>query len=166
MSRTGSTGVIAVRYVPTVASATLATVTAAEITAGIDLTPALMRDGLSTPLEGNTINVAGANSRYNSTASGSYGGQPIMLKLFRDNSPAADNAYTTLTRQTKGFLIIRRFGGATGTSGDAFVAAQKVEIWPIEVLERAMMDIALDEPQAFTVKMAVPNEPNENATVS
>src|SRR5690349_19218278 len=110
MGRIASTGVIRVQYVPTIASQTAPTT--AELTAGVDLTPWLTRAGLSTPSDGSTIDVAGANDRYNSTASGSYGGQPIKLTLLRDSVSGSDTAYSTLPRQTKGFLVIRRFGGA------------------------------------------------------
>lgn len=164
MGRIASTGVIRVQYVPTIASQAAPTTT--ELSAGVDLTPWLTRSGLSSPSDGSTIDVAGANDRYNSTASGSYGGQPIKLTLLRDSTGGSDTAWTTLPRQTKGFIVIRRFGGATQSSSDAFVAAQKVEVWPIDVLSRTMMDIADNEAQKFEVQCAVPTPPNDNATVA
>jgi hypothetical protein len=164
MSRIASTGVIALKFVPTIGSKTAPTV--AEIAAGTDLTALLTRDGLTTPSDGSTIDVAGANDRYNATASGSYGGQPITAKFFRDTVTGTDTAWTTLPRQTTGYLVIRRFGGSTNSSGDAFAAAQKVEVWPIDVLSRTMLPIADNEAQKFEVQCAVPSAPEQNATVA
>lgn len=164
MSRIASTGVIAAKFVPTIAS--IAAPTTAEITAGTDLTPLLTRDGLTTPSDGSTIDVAGANNRYNATASGSYGGQPITIKMFRDTVSGTDLGWTTLPRQTQGYLVIRRFGGTTNSSGDAFASGQKVEVWPIDVLSRTMLPIADNEAQKFEVQCAVPSAPNDNATVA
>lgn len=164
MSRIASTGVIAVKFVPTIGNPAAPTV--AEIGAGVDLTPWLTRDGLSTPLDGSTIDVAGANSRYNATASGSYGGQPITLKFFRDSDSGDDTAWATLPRQTQGYLVIRRFGGSTSSSDDAFAATQDVEVWPIDVLSRTNTPIADNEAQKFEVSCAVPSEPVEDAVVA
>jgi hypothetical protein len=160
MSRSASTGVVKVQHVPTIANKAAPTV--AELGAGTDLTPFLTRDGLTTPSDGSTIDVAGLDSRYNSTASGSYGGQPISLKMFRDSVSADDDGWTALPRQTAGYLVIRRFGGSTV----AFAAAQKVEVWPIDVLSRTMMATADNEAQKFEVQAAVPTEPNLDATVA
>lgn len=164
MGRIASTGVIRLQYVPTIASAAAPTV--AELTTGVDLTPWMTRDGLNTPLDGSTIDVAGANNRYNSTASGSYGGQPVTAKFFRDSVSASDTAWSTLPPQTQGYLVVRRFGGATNSSSDAFVAAQKVEVWPIDVLSRNPVAIADNEAQKFEVSCAVPTPPTMSATVA
>lgn len=160
MSRQGSTEIIRVYFVPTVASKTAPTV--AEINAGTDLTPFLTRDGLDTPLDGSTIDTAGANSRYNSTGRGSYGGQPLVVKMFRDSVPADDDAWTTLPAGTTGNLVVRRFGGST----TAFAAAQKVEVWPIEVSTRKPLPIADNEAQKFEAHLAVPTPPELDATVA
>lgn len=164
MARTGSTGVIAIVICPTLANP--AAPTLAEIAAGVDVTPWLTRDGLTTPLDGSTIDVAGANTRYNATASGSYGGQPISMRFFRDDDPDDDIAWDTLPRQTKAYAVVRRFGGATGSSDDPFLAAQKVESWPIDVLSRTNMPIADNEGQKFEVSAAVPGVPSEDAVVA
>lgn len=164
MSRTGSTGVIRVDYVATIAAQAAPTV--AELTAGVDLTPQMCRDGLDTPLDGSQVDVAGANDRYNATAAGTYGGQPVVYKGFRDKVFASDVAYATLPPGTTGFLVVRRMGGATGVSSDAYVAAQKVEVWPIEVMDRNPMPIADNEAQKFEAKMAVPKPPSMTAVVA
>lgn len=160
MSRQGSTEVIKVQFAPTVANKAAPTV--AELTAGTDLTPFLTRDGLDTPLEGSTIDTAGANSRYNSTGAGTYGGQPITLKMFRDSVAADDDAWSALPFGTTGYLVVRRFGG----SSTAFAASQVVEVWPIEVVTRKPLPIADNEAQKFEVSCAVPTPPEMDATVA
>jgi hypothetical protein len=157
MSRKNSTGVIEVRYVPTIASKSAPTV--AEITAGTDVTDFMTRDGLTTPQGGSTADASDAGSRYNSTVAGSYGGEPITMKFHRDSVSADDDAWTTFPRGTAGYLVVNRFGVA-------IAAAAKVEVWPIEVISREMMAIADNETQKFTVVCAVPSEPNDNAVVA
>ncbi len=164
MSATGSTGVIRLQYFPTCAN--IAAPTVAELNAGVDLTALMTRDGLDTPLDGSVIDVAGANSRYNATAPGTYGGQPIESIFKRDKVSASDTAWNTLPPGTTGFYGVRRFGGATGVSSDAFVAGQKIEVWPIEVVTRKPMRIAENDAQKCTVQCSVPTDPNLNATVA
>lgn len=160
MSRKGSTGEIKLQLVPTIADKDAPTV--AEINAGTDLTPFLTRDGLSTPMDGSTIDVAGANDRYNATAPGTYGGQPVTVKLFRESVAADDDAWAALPIGTDGYLVVRRFGG----SDVAFAAAQQVEVWPIDVISRNMLPIADNEAQKFEVACAVPTPPAQDAVVA
>lgn len=159
MARRGSTEEIKVAYVAAIATPAAPKVT--ELTAGIDLTPFLRRDGLSTPQSGSTVDASDLSSRQNKTAAGSYGAGPVEIRAFRDDTPASDTAYSTLAPGTEGFLAIRRFGG----SDVAFAAAQKVEIWPVEVISRAMADVADNDNQSFTVSLAVPGEIFEDVAV-
>jgi hypothetical protein len=164
MSRRGSTGVLSLHFVPTIVSKAAPSV--AEITAGVDLTGFLVRDGLATPFQGSTIPAATMADRYNATAPGSYGGQPITATFHRDDVTASDLAWTTLVEGTAGFLVVRRFGGATKSSTDAVVAAQRVEVWPISVISREMLPTADNELQRFQVSCAVPTPPARDAVVA
>lgn len=160
MARIGSTGVLELWYAPTIsdkASPTVAEVT----TAGEDLTGFLLRDGLSTPKSGSTIDVAGVDSRYNSTARGSFGGDPIQVTFFRDDT--TDTAWDTLTDTTDGYLVIFRFAPATA---GAPAASDKCEVWPIEVISREPQPIADNQAQRFTVTCAVPTPPELDATIA
>lgn len=157
MARTASTGVLRLRYVPSIANKAAPTV--AEINAGVNLTPWLLRDGLDTPQGGSTIDVAGVESRYNATQSGSYGGDPISATFFRDTVSGSDTAWATLPRGTAGYFVIGRFG-----LGPA--AGDRVEVWEINVISRAMVAIADNESQRFVASCAVPSEPNDSATVA
>lgn len=140
--------------------------TAAEVTAGVDLTPFLQRDGLKTPKKGNTVDIADISDPYNSTAPGTYGGDPITLGLFRDDT--TDTAWTTLLPVsastplgTSGAFVIRRFGG----SSTAIATSQKVEVWPVSVIS-AEVDDTGEKATAFTVTCAVTSPPNDRAVVA
>lgn len=163
MARVASTEVLRLQFVPTIASQAAPTV--AELTAGTDLTPWLTPDGLNTPLNGSTIDVQAANSRYKATAPGSFGGDPITAKFFRDDatSGGADTAYTTLPRLTTGYFVIRRMGP---TSATAFAAAQKVEVWPITVISSNPMATADNEAQKFEVSCSVQPAPSITGVVA
>ena len=162
MAREGSEENVRVWYVGPSGIANPAAPEDTEINAGVDLSPFLTRDGLDTPLKGNTRDASDITSLYNSTSAGTYGGDPITLVLYRDAVYADDDAYTTLTRGLTGFLVICRFFGA-GTGNIA--AAARVEVWPIEVLSREAMKTAQDENQKVTVTCAVPDPPNIDVAV-
>ncbi len=153
MARGQSTGNLRADFVPTIASMIAPTV--AELTAGTALGPFMPRDGLDTPQEGETADNSDITSRYNKTSRGNYGGQPITLTLFRDEVAADDDAWTALPRGTSGYVVVRRFGGST----TAWAASQKVEVFAIEVISRAMAPPAANENQRFVATCAVPQEP-------
>lgn len=164
MPRQLSTGNIRVVFAPSVAN--IAAPTAAEINAGVDLTPQMRRDGLKTPMAGSTVDTSDAASKYNKTGVGTFGGDAWSYQGYRDST--ADTAWnalpgpsTSLPDGTAGYLIIRRFGG----SSLAWAAAQKVEVAPVNVTARANDDIG-DNPYMFTAEFAVTGEPNLSATVA
>lgn len=157
MARKNSTGVLELHWAPTIADVTAPTVT--EIGAGVELTAWLTRDGLTTPQEGSTADAGDVSSRYNKTVSGSYGGQPLVMKFHRDSVAANDDAWDTLPRGTGGYIVINRFGVT-------IAAAAVVEVWPIDVISREMLPIADNETQKFQVTAAVPSEPADDAVVA
>lgn len=158
MARRGSTEVIRVAYVATIADTSAPTV--AELTAGVNLTPFMLRNGLSTPQTGSTVDTSDAASRQNTQAAGTYGGDNWSYRGYRDDG--TDTAWDTLEPGTEGFLVIRRFGG----SDAAFAAADKVEVAPIEVVSRSMNDTADNESQNFTASLAVTGQVKTDAVVA
>lgn len=164
MARKQFTGTGKLYVVPTIASATLAAVTIAEITAGTNLTPWLSRDGISERgAEGATVDVADATSMWDKTAAGTSGAG-LELTFFRDSLAADDDAWTALPQGTSGYFVIAPFG-FTGTAG-APAATDRIEVWPFEVSSRRNLAIAANEAQKFTVSCAIPNEPNVAAAVT
>jgi hypothetical protein len=82
--------------------------------------------------------------------------------FYRDDT--ADTAWNAFDRGDAGFFIISRFGGA-GT-GNKPVAADVVEVWPVQIVSKANSNLQNNTVQTFTVNCSIPQEPNENATVS
>lgn len=135
--------------------------TTAELNAGTFLTSYLGDGGISTPLDGSLVDTADMSSKYNKTIAGTYGGQPVTLEFFRDDT--ADDAWTALPRGTKTHIVIARFGLATpGT----FAVADVVDVWPIEVITRNPMDVVRNEAQKFTVECGVSNVPAEDYSIA
>lgn len=148
MARLGSTGNIRVWWVPTLAS--ISAPSAATITAGVDLTPALRRDGLTTPRSGATIDASDAASRQGKTAPGNIDPTMLTLKFHRDSVTGTDVQWTTLVEDTPGYIVVRRFGG----SSVAAAAAQKCEVYQGSIISREMQQIG-DETQNFVATMSV-----------
>ena len=135
--------------------------TASEIEAGVDATGFLR--SLSTPLEGSIVDISDVSSRFNKTASGTYGGQEVSAEFYRDDDQADDTMWNLLTRGVATNLVVARRGGS-GTGG-TIAADDYVDVWPVEVITRNPADYARNEPTGFTVQFAVPDEPIEDATV-
>ncbi len=156
MARLGSTGTIRVWWVPTLASLTAPS--AATITAGVDLTPQLRRDGLTTPRSGSTIDASDAASRVGKTAPGNIDPTVITLRFHRDSVTGTDTAWPTLVEDAAGHIVVRRFGG----SAVAAAAAQKGETYKGSVISREMQPIG-DETQNFMVQFSV-EDSSQDAT--
>jgi hypothetical protein len=147
-------------FVTTLSSTTAPTAT--QINAGVDLTPFLRRDGLSTPNSGSVIDIADAASQFNKTAPGTRGGDALTLNLYRESVAANDDAWDATAELTAGYIVVRRFGGSTvnATAGD------KVEVYTGTVISREMQQIGDNDPQRFNVMFSVESEPSMSATVA
>lgn len=159
MSRRGSTGELRVSFVPTITD--MSAPTAAQVTAGTDLSPFLTRDGVNTPNSASTTDISDLANRRNKRAPGTFGGDDWTLKLYRDSVAADDDAWALLVQDLEGYLVIRRFGG----SDVAIAAADKVEVAQITVISRVMDTPGADTPQTFTVVLAVADV-DDDATVA
>lgn len=160
MTKFVSDGIIQVHYVPTIADKTAPTL--AEITAGEDLTPFLR--SIDTPLEGNAVDAATAESAFNSTVRGTYGGQPVTGEFTRDNDPDDDTAWNTLPFGTEGYLVIARRGG-TGTDG-VLDTGDLVDVFPIDVTGRNPVAYGRNELARFSLQAAVPTPPEFDAEIA
>lgn len=160
MTKYVSDGVIQVRYAASISNQ--AVPTAVEWGAGTDLT-AYMR-ALDTPLEGSQVDAGTADSKYNSTVGGTYGGQPLTYEGTRDKTYASDNGWKTLPRGTTGFLLVARRGG-TGASS-ALQAGDRIDVWPIEVTSRNPLPYGRNELARFSASMAVPTPPSEDVALA
>jgi len=108
--------------------------TAAQLNAGNPIHQQMIGD-LVLPFEGSTTDAADMSSRFNATAAGDYGGSAGTFTIHKEKAYADDTVFTSLARDTTGYLAIAPRGLATpGT----FAAADRVDLWPITVLSRSV----------------------------
>ncbi|WP_329177804.1 phage tail tube protein [Streptomyces sp. NBC_01477] len=170
MPRYGTTGNIAVLFAETIVN--MAAPTVAELTAAVNLTHHMTRDGLKTPSTGNTIDAGDAGSRFNATAPGTYGGDAAEYTGHRDSKTAADLAWTTLEAGTSGFLVVARAGfhqnatSGLGSPDGTPTVADRCGVYPVTVISRAEADTADNETDKFTAQMAITATPVQDAVVA
>ena len=131
--------------------------TSTEINAGIDLVHFLADNGLDSPFDGSTIDTGDLGSRFNKTAPGTYGGQPLKLDGYRGKT--IDTFWDTLPRDTAGYIVTSR--GGTATRG-VFAIGDVVEVWPIEVISRNRVALARNAADRAIIECSVPEEPTED----
>ena len=161
MPRITPDGYSKVHFLPAVAS--LAAPTVAEFAAGDELTPFLTRTGLDTPEEGTDADSSSLASPRDFSVPATIGGD-IVGEFYRDDTPANDDAWTTLPRLTEGFLAVGRFGG-TGTD-NALQATDPVEIYPVRVSQRSSARLTGGETQRFVARFALSSDPDLAAVVT
>lgn len=163
MARYIPDGKLCVVYAPAVSDKSAPTVAEVE-TAGIHLTKFLRQ--LDTPIEGTVVDIPDPTSRYNKTARGVRGGDPINADWYRDEEVSSDEdlAWDTLTDSTDGFLIIRRADEQDTGTGE-LASGDIVEVWPIEVVTRSPKSYNRNEPDGFSTRAAVPTDPEFDAAV-
>lgn len=159
MSKFVSDGIIQLHYVDDLDNKNAPALS--EINAGVDLTGFMM--SLDTPLEGSVVGAATADSAYNSTVAGTYGGQPVTGEFTRDQVIANDTAWTTLPFRTEGYFIVARRGG--GGANNALQAGDKVDVFNIDVSSRNPVPYGRNELARFVLGAAVLTPPVFDATV-
>jgi hypothetical protein len=117
-------GFTRVAYVPTIANINAPTTT--ELNAGILLQSVMTPDGL-TGFEPTTADVdnSALNSTFDTKTIGrdSFSGTKLIFK----KQATGDTTYTTLTRGTAGYIVVRRYiDNAT-----AWTSTQVVEVYPV-----------------------------------
>lgn len=160
MPRRIGAGFVELFHHTTAAITTPLTPLVADLNAGTELTGFLTDGGLSTALDGSIVDAADMSDAFNKTSSGTFGGQPLTIELFREFP--TDTAWDALPRGTDGYFSISRGGlAAPGT----FAVADVIELWTIEVVTRNPLDVARNEMQRFTIECAVPAVPLEDFAI-
>lgn len=126
-----------------------------ELSAGTELTPYLR--ALDTPFEGSTVEAGTADSDFNSTVSGTYGGQPVTGTFTRDKVYADDDAWTTLGFGVTGYWIVAWRGG-TGAA-NAMQVGDRVDVIPIDVMSRNPVPYGRNVLASLNVQCSVPDVP-------
>lgn len=125
----------------------------------IDMTPFLM--SLNASAQGNVVPTPSFDSLFETsivgTSQATFSGD-----FYRDD--VTDTAWTTLTRGTKGYFVISRFGGSG--LDQIPLTGDHVEVWPVEIVSRTAAAMANNTVQSFTITAAVNFVPAENAIVA
>lgn len=142
-----------VYWATTVASITAPT--AANITAAVNLSPFIAKDGVAVNISTNNVDSATIDDSFDAQLVGSWGAD-VKLTMFRDD--VTDTAWNLCVYGTAGFLIISRFGPA--------VVGSDVEVYPAEMHQPAMENSSANSQQRFVEAFAVTSEPELNAIVA
>ena len=135
------------------------TVTAANITSAVNLTPYTV--SLNASARGNTVPTPSFDSLFETSIAGTNTAT-FEGDFYRDDDE--DLAWETLPRATSGYFLISRFGG--GGTDHKPIAADVIEVWPVLITSRTMANMSNNTVLTFTVSSSVPEEPDEEVTVS
>ena len=133
-------------------------ITSTEINAGTDLST-FVRNMPDLPRTANLVDVSTIDSKFEKRQVGTRGGDVASLEILRDD--ATDTAYTTLTEDTAGYLVLGRKGWTTAgtcTTGD------EVDVFPVTIASVADGTPGRNEPDFAVVEMAVTDDPNRGYT--
>lgn len=148
-----------VYWVTTIANTAAPTTT--ELNAGIDLTSTLTADGLS-GLQPDTADVDTSSlaSTFNTMVNGRSSFSNTRLRLKKQSG--TDTIFTTLVRDTAGYLVIRR----SITQSTAFASAQGLEVYPALCGEVARMDPEPNSVERYEIPIKITSTPNLRAAVA
>lgn len=154
-----SDGKTRVAWVTTIAN--IAAPTTTELNAGILLHSFITADGL-TGLQPQSalVSTSALDSIFDTNVNGRLSFDNIQLTFKKQTSP--DTAYTTLARDTAGFLTVRR----SLTAGTAWASTQPLEVYPMLVAVRAKMNPEPNTVERYQVTFVVTSTPNLDAAVA
>ena len=148
-----SDGNVRVSWVTTIAN--INAPTAAELTAGLLLASIATATGLA-GFQPDTADVPTRklNSTFSSVDVGSISMSGTMLQFFKQSG--TDTIYTTLTKNTVGFVVIRR-SLATAT---AYLAGQLLQgVYPAKCGQRRWLDPEENTEERYEVPIKITSEP-------
>jgi hypothetical protein len=157
MAKYAPAGKTEVHWVTTIAN--VAAPTIAELNAGTDLT-SFVRAVPTLPRGLNTVDVATLDSKYEKRQVGTRGGDELTVEILRDDG--TDTAYTTLTEDTAGFLVIARKGLATAGT---FAAGDEVDVYPATIGSVEDGAPGRNDPDFSVVRLVATDDPNRNFTL-
>lgn len=143
------------------AIANIAAPTVAELNAGILLHSTMTADGL-VGFRPETADVPNTklDSDFNTVDVGRTNLSGTMLRFFKQDG--VDTIYDTLLKGTAGHVVVRRSLPAS----TAWVAAQKVQVFPSKCGETAWLDPEENTDERYEVPIKVTAKPNLRATVA
>lgn len=152
-------GFTRVAYVSAISN--IAAPTTTELNAGILLQSVMTPDGLI-GFEPSTADVdnSALNSTFDTVTIGRDSYKGTMLRLKKQSG--TDTAYTTLTRGTTGYIVVRR----DLDNSTAWASSQAVEVYPIVCGQRRRLTPAANEVTKWEVDTKISTTPNPFAAVA
>jgi len=135
--------------------------TTTELNAGIDLTSTLTADGLS-GFNPNTADVDTSSlaSTFTTNVNGRTSFSNTQLTLKKQSG--TDTIFTTLVRDTAGFLAIRR----SIAQSTAWASSQALEVYPALCEEVSRMDPAPNTIERYVIGIKITSSPSLRAAVA
>jgi hypothetical protein len=135
--------------------------TTTELNAGIDLTSTLTADGLS-GLNPDTADVDTSSlaSTFSTNVNGRTSFSNTQLTLKKQSG--TDTIFTTLTRDTAGFLAVRR----SAAQATAWASAQALEVYPALCEEVSRIDPAPNTVERYVIGLKITASPSLRAAVA
>lgn len=155
MADLGFDKMVKVSFVPTITS--IAAPTVAELEAGTSLEGRLLPDGLARPSDTARVDNSKMNSDFNTSIAGRRTFDGLMVKYVRGPSSdtEAQAVETVLVYRAEGYLVVR----SNIASSTAWAASQKVEVYPVQVLNPNPDNPGPDTLQAVEVQFAMTATP-------
>lgn len=148
-----------VYWVTTIAN--IAAPTTAELNAGISLQATLTADGLvGFKPETADVDTSSLASTFNTAVNGRTSFSGTMLRLKKQSG--TDTIFTTLVRDTAGYVVIRRSIAET----TAWASSQACEVYPSLCGEVARMDPEPNTVERYEIPIKVTSTPNLRAAVA
>lgn len=152
-------GFTRVAYVPTISN--IAAPTTAELNAGILLQSVMTPDGL-TGFEASTADVdnSALSSTFDTKTIGrdSFSGTKLTFK----KQATGDTTYTTLTRGTAGYIVVRRYID----QATAWASTQVVEVFPVIFGQTRNLAPTANTVTKWEVDTKITSTPNIRAAVA
>jgi hypothetical protein len=135
--------------------------TTTELNAGFDLTNTLTADGLA-GLNPDTADVDTSSlaSTFSTTVNGRTSFSNTQLTLKRQSG--TDTIFTTLVRDTAGFLVVRR----SVAQATAWTSTQAIEVYPALCEEVSRMDPAPNTIERYVIGLKITASPSLRAAVA
>lgn len=132
--------------------------TTAEITAGVDLTAYIPKDGFNPAVSNNRVSGGDLASKFTDESMGTWTSQ-LAITAYLDSVAGSNTAWNTLTDFATGAIVVCPFAAAaTGV---------KSMVWPdVELGQRIPMQTGENTRQKFQADVAVRKQPNMAATIA
>jgi hypothetical protein len=141
--------------------ANINSVTTSELNAGIALHSTLTADGLNgfQPATAD-VDTSALDSTFNTVVNGRTSFDNTTLRLKKQSG--TDTIFTTLTRDTTGYVVIRR----SVTASTAWASAQAIEVYPALCGEVARMDPEPNSLERYEIPIKITSSPALRSAVA